>query len=104
MALTVSAQTAQPAQLDASPTLVTVLAALNAVGYSADLSSPNNHPLRDAVRAEIAKQNVPSLQAIKSFFDRHRKRTDAQELSQYVSFALSAGGPPNFALHGRDVD
>ena len=92
MALTADAQTAEPGQLDASPTLFTVMAAINSAGYSADLSSTNNHPLRDAVRGELAKQNVPSLAGLKSFFERHRKRTDAQELSQYVSFALTAGG------------
>jgi len=38
-------------QLDASPTLFTIMTAINAAGYSADLSSPNNHPLRDQIRA-----------------------------------------------------
>jgi len=80
------------------------MAALNAAGYSADLSSPNNHPLRDAIRAEINKQNLTSLGPIKEFFEAHRKHTDAQELGQYVSFALTAGGPPNFAIKIRDVE
>jgi tetratricopeptide (TPR) repeat protein len=91
-------------QLDASPSLFTVMAAINAVGYSADLSSPNNHPLRDAVRAEIVKRNPPSLAALKEFFDKHRKRTDSAELGQYVSFALTSKGPPNFEITMRDVD
>jgi len=104
MALTAHAQTAELGQLDASPTLFTIMAALNAVGYSADLSSTNNHPLREAIRAELAKQNLPSLAGIKSFFDRHRKRTDTDELAQYVSFALTAGGPPGFTIKIRDVD
>lgn len=92
-------------QLDASRTLFTVMAAINAVGYSADLASPNNHPLRDAVRAEIAKRNPPSLPALKEFFDKHHKRTDSAELAQYVSFALACNGPPNFAVvNVRDVD
>src|SRR5581483_8899984 len=80
------------------------MAAINAAGYTADLSSPNNHPLRDEIRAELARRNIPSLPAIKEFFDRHRKRTDVQELSQYVSFALTATGPPSFAIKLRDVD
>lgn len=104
MAVTACAQNSETGQLDASPTLFTVMAALNSVGYSADLSSPNNHPLRDAIRAEIAKQNPASLGPLKEFFDAHRKRTDGQEFGQYVSFALSAGGPPNFTIRVRDVD
>ena len=92
-------------QLDASRTLFTVMAAINAVGYSADLASPNNHPLRDAVRAEIAKRNPPSLPALKAFFEEHRKRSDSAELAQYISFALTCNGPPNFAIANmRDVD
>ena len=51
MALTATAAMSQEGQLDASPGLFTVMAALNAAGYAADLSSPNNHPLRDAIRA-----------------------------------------------------
>lgn len=104
MAVTACAQNSELGQLDASPTLFTVMAAMNAAGYSADLASQNNHPLRDAIRAEMGKQNLLSLGPIKEFFERNRKHTDAQELGQYVSFALTAGGPPNFAIKLRDVD
>ena len=91
-------------QLDASPTLFTVMAAINAAGYDADLASSNNHPLRNAMRAELAKRSIPSLPAIKEFFAKHRRRNDTLELSQYVSFALTAGGPPDFAITMRDVE
>ncbi|HUI82353.1 MAG TPA: tetratricopeptide repeat protein [Bryobacteraceae bacterium] len=103
-ALTAFAQNPEMGQLDASPTLFTLMAALNAVGYSADLSSPNNHPLRDAIRAEIAKKNLASLGPIREFFEKHRKRTDAEELGQYVSYALTVGDPPNFKFRMRDVE
>jgi tetratricopeptide (TPR) repeat protein len=104
MAAVVPATSADLGQLDASPTLFTVMAAINAAGYSAELASPNNHPLRDAMQAELAKRNIPSLPALKEFFERHRKKTDVQEFSQYVSFALTASGPPTFAIKQRDVD
>jgi tetratricopeptide (TPR) repeat protein len=104
MALTVPAATCQESQLDANPALFTVMAAINAVGYAADLSSPSNHPLRDAVRAELAKRNIPSLPAIKAIFDQHRKTKDTDELSQYISLALALGGPPDFAVKLRNVD
>ena len=104
MALTVPAALSQEGQLDASPGLFTVMAAINAVGYSADLSSPSNHPLRDAIRAELAKRNIPSLPAIKAIFDQHRKTDDTAELSQYISFALAVGGPPDFGVKLRNVD
>lgn len=95
---------AEPGQLDASPSLFTVMAAINAAGYKADLSSPNNHPIREAIQKELAKREIPSLPALKDFFERHRKRTDSQELSQYISFALSCTGPPSFEFAIRDVE
>jgi len=91
-------------QLDASPTLFTVMAALNAAGYDAGLNSPDAHPLRAALRAELAKRNIPSLAAIKEFVAKNRRRTDSQELSQYISFALTAGPLPHFAINMRDVE
>jgi tetratricopeptide (TPR) repeat protein len=99
-----TAQTSDTGQLDASPTLFTVMAAINAAGYNADINSPSNHPLRERIRAELAKQNIPSLPAIKAFFDRHRQSNDTDELSQYISFGLTAGPPPDFTFKVRDSD
>jgi len=106
LAIAAAAHAAAPetGQLDASPTLFTVMAAINAVGYDADLASPNNHPLRNAIRQELAKRNIPSLPALKDFFLRHRQRNDTLELSQYISFGLTAGPPPDFAIRMRDVE
>ncbi len=104
LAVSTAAFPAETGQLDASPSLFTVMAAINAAGYSADLSSPTNHPLRGAIRAALAKRNIPSLAAIKDFFDRHRMKNDTLELSQYISFALSCSGPPTFAFTQRDVE
>ena len=94
---------AQQGQLDASPSLFTVMAALNMVGYDDDLDSPNNSPLRKAVRTELAKRDIPSLARIKEFVIIHRKANRASELGQYISFALSVGPPPDFAFR-RDAD
>jgi tetratricopeptide (TPR) repeat protein len=94
---------AQPGQLDASPVLFTVMAALNAAGYDADLDSPNNSPLRKAVRAELAKRDIPSLPRIKEFVIAHRKAKPTDELGQYISFALCIGPAPDFAFR-READ
>ena len=101
-AAVVRASPAETGQLDASPVLFTVMAALNAAGFDADVASPNNHPLRQQIREEIAKRNPPSLVPLKEFFAKHRRRTDTQELGQYISFALSTNGPPAFALKLKD--
>ncbi|MCL4852567.1 MAG: tetratricopeptide repeat protein [Bryobacteraceae bacterium] len=94
-----SASNAMPAeqgQLDASPTLFSVLAAINAAGYDADLDSPANDPIREAVRKNLASRNIPCLNDLKQFFAAHRQKDWTAELSQYVSFALSVDGPPSF--------
>lgn len=88
-------------QLDASPALFSVLAAINAAGYDADLDSPSNHPLREAVRRELALKNIPSLEELKRFFAEHRQEDSTAELSQYISFALVVDGPPDFKYRLR---
>jgi tetratricopeptide (TPR) repeat protein len=80
------------------------MAAINAVGFDADLASPNGDPLRQEIRDALAKRNIPSLPALKEFFAAHRKRSDTAELSQYISFGLTAGPPPEFAIKQRDVE
>ena len=88
---------ADQSELDASPSLFAVLAAINATGYDADLDSNANHPLREAVRKELAAKRIPCLEELKDFFQQHRKKDSTAELSQYISFALVVDGPPAFA-------
>ena len=104
MAITAFAAPKERGQLDASPTLFTVMAAMDAAGIGIDPGSAANHPLRAAVRAEIAKRKVPSLEELRKFFALHRQKNDTLELSQYVSFGISAGDPPDFEIHKRDVE
>ena len=104
LAAAMRAAPAETGQLDASPTLFTVMAAINAAGYDADLASPSNHPLRLAIRQELAKRNIPSLGPIKDFVAKHKHRNETEDLGQYISFALSCSGPPNFDFKQRDVD
>lgn len=97
-ALAAQAGTPERGQLDASPALFTVMAAINAAGYDADLSSPNNHALRAELRKELAGKHIPSLRTLQDFYAEHRQRDATADLSQYISFALSVDGPPAFAL------
>ncbi|MEO7649655.1 MAG: hypothetical protein ABIZ80_04255, partial [Bryobacteraceae bacterium] len=95
---------AEQGQLDGSPSLFTVLAAMNATGYDADLESPVGSPLRQAIRKELAARSIPSLPDLKRFFDAHRHKDPSADLSQYISFALAVNGPPEFASRFRIVD
>jgi tetratricopeptide (TPR) repeat protein len=91
-------------QLDASRTLFSVLAAINAAGYDADLASGANHPLRQIIRREIAAKKLPVVEDLKYFVNKHHKNDPTAELSQYISFALSVKGPPDFESKFRNVD
>jgi len=104
LAVAVVARADQPAmgQLDASPTLFTVMAAINAAGYNAGLA--HSHPLRLAVRDELARRNIPSLKAIQDFVARHHLSDDQAELAQYISFGVTAGPPPKFEIKLRQVE
>ncbi len=83
-------------QLDGSQALFTVLAAINAAGYDADVDSTANSPVRRQVREALAQKHLESVEALKKFFAKHRKDDPEAELSQYISFALSIDGPPDF--------
>jgi len=80
------------------------MAALNAVGFDEGLDAPYSHPLRKEVRAVLSRRDIPSLAAIKRFVAEHRQSDPTAEFSQYVSFALTVGGPPNFEMRKREVD
>jgi hypothetical protein len=91
-------------QLGASENLFVVLAAANAAGYDEGVALPDNNPLRKELRDTLAKQNIPVLPQLRSFYQKHVQRNGVQDLSQYISYALSVSGPPNFAWRTRDVD
>lgn len=83
-------------QLDGSETLFTVMAAINAAGYDADLESPSNHPLRHQIRQYLASRRLRSVEKLREFYYQHRQADWTAELSQYISFALLVDGPPKF--------
>jgi len=82
--------------LDGSETLFTVLAAINAAGYDADIDSPANYPIRNQIREAVANKHPQSLDRVKNFFAQHRKTDWTSELNQYISFALTLDSPPEF--------
>ncbi|MGP0073425.1 MAG: tetratricopeptide repeat protein [Bryobacteraceae bacterium] len=90
------AQQAKESQLDGSETLFTVLAAINAAGYDANLDSNANSPLRKQVRDAIAQKHLNSVEALKKFMADHHQEDPEAELNQYISFALSLQSPPEF--------
>ncbi|HWB97300.1 MAG TPA: hypothetical protein VG672_11370, partial [Bryobacteraceae bacterium] len=85
----------QENQLDTNATLFAVLAARAAAGYDSP-DAMDEHPVRAEVVAAIVKENPPSLRDLKKFFAEHKAANPEADLDQYISFALSVGGPPLF--------
>lgn len=97
LTVSVLAQTPKPEnQLDASESIFTVLAAINAGGYDAEIDSLSNNPLRKTIRDRIAAQKLDSVLELKRFVRDHKLKDPADDLSQYISYALSTNGPPTF--------
>jgi hypothetical protein len=94
--LAASPAVSQQGELDGSETLFTVMAAINAAGYDADLESAANHPLRFEVRKYLMSHQLSSVPKLKAFFDEHRQSNWTAELAQYISFALQVKDPPGF--------
>jgi predicted negative regulator of RcsB-dependent stress response len=92
-------------QFAASSTLFAALAAINAAGYDTGIDSPVNahYQLRTEIRAALAGRHIPCLSELKTFYQEHRKPSEAADLGQYISFALVAGGAPKFALPSGEL-
>ena len=88
-------------QLEGNEALFTVLAAHDAAGFGSDLDSPANSPVRKQVRDLLAARDLESLYQLKRFFSDHHLADPGAELNQYISFALTVEGAPDFRSHLR---
>ncbi|MBI1954979.1 MAG: tetratricopeptide repeat protein [Acidobacteria bacterium] len=84
--------------------LFTVLAAINAAGYEGGMQSSELSALRAGIRQELAQRKIPTLPALRDFYQSHRLEDPGRELSQYVSLALFLSGPPSFGLEQSPVN
>ena len=89
-----------PITLDTSEILFTVLTAMNTCGYDVDLNHSDAQRLN--IRAEVQRnlRESEDAQAAVStmcdWYQAHRGRDAAHDLSQYISLALYLEGPPHF--------
>lgn len=86
----------QHGTIGGNETLFTVMAAINAAGYDADVASPSNHPLRNQIRQQLAARHLRSIERLKLFYAAHKQADPVADLGQYISFALLVNGPPEF--------
>jgi tetratricopeptide (TPR) repeat protein len=90
--------------LDSNESLFCVMAAINAAGYDEGINLPDNNPLRKQVRDYLASRRIDVLPDLKTYYRHHMQRNGVQDLSEYISYALSVTGPPDFAWRTRDVE
>ena len=105
--LTGEAVAQSAATIDVSETLFSVVSAINVCGYDAELRASS--PVRTEVRAELQEAGKSAAVASAAnqmcrFYHDHQKDDAAHDLAQYVSLALSIGGPPDFAPKAREAD
>ncbi|HUS07706.1 MAG TPA: tetratricopeptide repeat protein [Bryobacteraceae bacterium] len=91
-------------QLDGSPSLFSVMAALNAAGLDAGLSSASGHPLREVVRKHLEGKQLSGISELQNFIKSHYKKEPGADLAQYISFALAVDGPPSFKVRFRPAE
>ncbi len=101
--------TGQQSSMEVNPSLFAVMAAINAAGYDTDLASNANSPIRAQIRQWAEASKAPVLEQLKEFYASHRKQNPAQDLSQYISFALcvekvDAADGPDFRYRMRLAD
>ncbi len=100
----VPARLGQHGTIDADESLFTVMTAINAAGYDAEIDSPTNHPVREQIRRYIASRNLKSVERLKEFYGEHRTGSELGDLSQYISYALASNGPPDFDFETLDYE
>jgi hypothetical protein len=89
-----------PITLDTSETVFAVLTAMNTCGYDGDLNISDAQRLN--IRAEMQRNLQGSVEAeaarttMCEWYQAHRTKDPAHDLSQYVSLALYLQGPPHF--------
>jgi tetratricopeptide (TPR) repeat protein len=100
-----AAHGAETLRLDVNENLFYVLTAINAAGYDDGIDLPDNSPIRKQVREYLASQPIPVLNDMRTFLKTNgRHKNGVEDLAQYISYALSVKGPPDFAWSKRDVE
>ncbi len=100
MAPLYAADNNNPITLDTSETLFTVLTAMNTCGYDVNLNGSDAQRLN--IRAEVQKNLRQSeegqgvVTTMCDWYQAHRGKDPAHDLSQYISLALYLEGPPHF--------
>jgi tetratricopeptide (TPR) repeat protein len=84
--------------VQASPQVFATMCALGAAGFPVDDSLLAQMPARRALRDDLLKTQGPATDALRQFYQNHALADPGETLSQYITFAVVAGPPPDFQL------
>jgi tetratricopeptide (TPR) repeat protein len=102
------AQNTPKVSLDTSETLFTILAAMNACGYDAELNLSD--PVRKQIRGELGRAAHDSDDALETtnvmcqYYHEHVRPDPSRDLAQYISLALYLGDPPNLLPKVKEAE
>jgi Tetratricopeptide repeat len=87
-----------PVRIDVSPRLFATMCALYAAGFDSDASTAGMDPALVKLRTGLLELQGPAVDALRVYYRNHALGSPGATLSRYVTFALVAGPPPNFAI------
>jgi tetratricopeptide (TPR) repeat protein len=105
LSLPALAQQPPSISVETSQSLFSVMAAINACGYDADLAQ--SIPLRLRIRAEVlnAAQSPQAQSALRNmcaFYEDHQQENASHTLSNYISLGLNMQDDPGLALRTKE--
>jgi tetratricopeptide (TPR) repeat protein len=92
----------QTVSVDAREQLFVVLCALDAAGF--DSSAPGDTPGRIALRKKLQSLKGQAVDDLRKYYTEHALGDSGATFSRFVTFALVAGGPPNFEFELKRDD
>ncbi len=91
----------QEQQLDADIRMFTVMAAVNVAGYDDGFGAPQDSLVRQAVRTELESFDGPSRRLLTTAYEQFKLKDPAENLSQFVTYALICDPAPTFELRAN---
>lgn len=82
--------------VDGSEPMFTIMCALYAAGFEADISADKWTTFRAQMREKTRQQQGPAVDAVREFYQQHRLNDVGAMLSRYVWFGLVSGPAPKF--------
>ena len=82
--------------VDGSEAMFTVMCALLASSFEADVNATNWSPLRAQLRDRMQHQDGPAVEVLRTFYKQHELADPGAMLSRYIWFGLVSGPAPKF--------